>query len=335
MNTQKNITNALPQHWQPIWRAADIFKKTSKLPMIANGKIMPIINYCGDVTEEIKALECAKQQAEAANEAKSLFILNMSHDLRTPMVGVLGMFESIGYTIEDIKAQLANESTLSQPIVSLLGEVENFITLGHQSASTLLQFFENILATVKLESREQESVSKVFNLPALLERQIDLSQSVAQDKGLTLNLKIARQVPSYIEGDSHVLDCILINLISNAMKFTVKGAVDVYVSLAQAQTKKYFNAGQRVLLCFQVKDTGVGIPKEKLETLFERFSQLTPDCEGRYSGNGLGLHAVKKYVDFLEGEIQVVSKLGQGSCFTVTLPWRVADKAEGELSELA
>ena len=153
MNTQKNITNALPQHWQPIWRAADIFKKTSKLPMIANGKVMPIINYCGDVTEEIKALECAKQQAEAANEAKSLFILNMSHDLRTPMVGVLGMFESIGYTIEDIKAQLANESTLSQPIVSLLGEVENFITLGHQSASTLLQFFENILATVKLESR--------------------------------------------------------------------------------------------------------------------------------------------------------------------------------------
>ncbi len=239
-------------------------------------------------------LENARYEADQANQAKSIFLATMSHEIRTPLNGVLGMAALLAET------PLTNEQQMFTETITTCGE-------------TLINVINDILDFSKIESGNLELEREDFDLRQSIEDVLDIFGTKAAEIGLDLVYQIANNVPSQIVGDNLRLRQVLINLVGNAIKFTEHGEVCICVNLQETASDG------TLALRFDVRDTGIGIPEDKLNRLFKAFSQVDSTTTRKYGGSGLGLAISEKLVKLMGGEINVKSQPDQGSTFSFTI----------------
>ena len=271
-----------------------------------------------------------KLKSEASSRSKSEFIANMSHDLRTPMSGIVGMFDEVLFSAQDEKGFLsANPAArdLLSHFRSFANNTEKHAALGKQSAKELLGLLNEILEATRLQSGKLTEAASAFDLIHLINQSVGLFQSAAHDKQLELFINISRNIPRYVSGLQFCFGRSLLNLVSNALKFTKKGSVTILVSLVGNNVCP-LRLGSEAILKVQVKDTGIGIPADKFAEVFDSFSRLNPSYQGVYKGSGLGLCVVKHYAEAMQGSIGLESEVGKGTCFTLTVPFVVDDHAD-------
>ncbi len=248
----------------------------------------------------------AKEQAEAASRAKSEFLANMSHEIRTPISGILGMADTLMTTsLDERQAQ--------------------YVDMLKDSADSLLSIINDILDLSKIEARKLHLEPEPFGLDDALRGIVDPFVLQAVKKGLSMELRLDPALPARLHGDPIRLGQILTNLLSNAVKFTRRGGVTLCVSPVRTDSRA-------CELCFEVRDTGVGIPAGKQGRLFRSFSQLDSSFAKQHRGTGLGLAISKSLVEMMDGRIWVESQEGKGSVFAFTasfgLPQEDADDAD-------
>ena len=262
----------------------------------AEGHITSFLGIASDITS-LKIVErelvAAKDAAEAASVAKSQFLANMSHEIRTPMNGVLGLAALLGQTPLSPKQQRLTNTIL-------------------RSGNSLLDIINDILDFSKIEAGKLELEHTDFHLRMLVDDVLELFAAPAHQKHLELIADFSDSVPDFVKGDPARLRQILINLIGNAIKFTAQGEVVVsIVSVAEGEDQS--------VLCFSVKDSGIGITPEALRSIFQPFAQADGSTTRKYGGTGLGLAIAKQLVAFMGGEIWAESQMGLGATFLFTV----------------
>jgi two-component system sensor histidine kinase/response regulator len=268
------------------------------------GAVRYFEGFVNDVTQRKRvevALQQAKAGAEAANQAKSQFLANMSHDIRTPMNGIIGM---TGLVLDS----------------NLTAEQREYLTVVKASADSLLRLLDDILDFAKIEARKLDLEPLEFRLHENLGDTLKALAVRAHTKGLELAWRIAPGVPDRLVGDPARLRQILVNLLGNAIKFTERGEVVVEVEEVEPTgALTHDSPNDSVRLHFSVHDTGVGIPLEKQRAIFEPFVQADNSTTRHYGGTGLGLAISAQLVTLMGGRIWVDSQLGQGSTFHFTV----------------
>jgi len=260
------------------------------------------IGLCLDITNR-KILEEELKQSKLASEnlsrAKSNFISNMSHEIRTPLNGIMGLTD------------LLLESKLDS-------EQFEFLLMVKQSARTLLNLLNNLLDYSKIEDKKEKYNESKFSLTSLIKEILTPYTAIAKKNGITVGIKVHELIPPVLIGDGRKIQQVLTNLISNAFKFTERGSVDVVVDFEQTTSRTNKDSG-KLLVHFIIADTGIGIPEEKIDVIFDSFTQVDGSSTRKYSGSGLGLAIVKSLVEIMNGRIWVESKIGEGSKFNIVL----------------
>jgi signal transduction histidine kinase/CheY-like chemotaxis protein len=251
------------------------------------------------INEEV--LNQAKNAAEDADRSKTRFLATMSHEIRTPMYGVIGATE------------LLARSALNREQSSLLQTINT-------SGRTLLSLIDNILDLAKIEAGKLELKPRVFEVRALVSSSIEMIRQNIQDKPIVLEALVSPDVPPLVKTDTNCLRQILINLLGNAVKFTEAGKVSLMVT-----TSGY---GTRARLEFSIRDTGIGIPMERQDSLFKPFAQFKGPASQRFTGSGLGLSICKNLVEAQQGTLSFTSQPGVGSTFSFSLPMELFSVSE-------
>ena len=285
LNIEENQTLADGQEY---------FLLTNKLPLFSKkGEVVGILGVFHDITRRKKmevSLEQAKIKAEQANRAKSEFIANMSHDIRTPLTGVIGLSHYLYDLLED-------------------ENVKEYARWIFESAEQLLTLLNSILDVISADQlKDNDLLHDIINLEELFNELIRLHYPAVVTKGLDLILDVDKNLPSLVLADRSKMYRILLNLLSNAIKFTEKGSVSLVV-------KKIKSTPKKVLVEFRIIDTGIGIPDELQAQVFDRFYRVHPSYQGVFKGYGLGLHIAKRYVEIMGGELNVISSPEKGSEF--------------------
>ncbi|AFM05908.1 signal transduction histidine kinase [Bernardetia litoralis DSM 6794] len=242
-------------------------------------------------------LKKAKEQAEAATKTKEQFLSTMSHEIRTPLNAIIGMTHL-----------LKNDR--------LEGEMAENIEILEFSAQNLLSLINSVLDISKMEAGKMAFEQAEFDLPILIQNTVEIFKARAEEKNIFLRSNIDKNIPKSLLGDSTRLSQILNNLIGNAIKFTDEGTVTITVRLLHHKTEK-------VELLFAISDTGIGISSEKINSIFEDFSQAEEDTSRKYGGTGLGLAITKQLVELQGGTINVMSTMMVGSTFSFQLGFKI------------
>ncbi|MDO3378005.1 PAS domain-containing hybrid sensor histidine kinase/response regulator [Geoalkalibacter halelectricus] len=265
----------------------------------AAAEIEQWVGTCTDIGEQKaleEALNSARHAAEEASKAKSEFLATMSHEIRTPMTIFMVAIEQLLRKDQD-------------------SESRYLLEVADASAHRLLSLIEDILDLSRIEARRIDMEEVDFDLRACVTATVELFELSAREKGLKLKMDVASEIPAIVMGDPDRLGQVLVNLLGNAIKFTPQGEVHLSVR------------AQGDFLEFSVADTGIGIPDEKQDLLFQSFSQADSSLTRRYGGSGLGLAISKGLVELMGGTISARSKAGEGSVFMFTVPLRISPKA--------
>lgn len=241
----------------------------------------------------------AKETAEMASRAKSVFLANMSHEIRTPMNGVIAC------------VQLMQDTQLDK-------EQKELVSLISRSSNALLNIINDILDLSKIEAGHLQLAREPFNLKQLINDACELNRAIADEKDVKLNVRIEPGTPHYVIGDPIRMRQVVMNLVSNAIKFTREGSVNVEVGFDRIDDTRY-----NIIL--EISDTGIGIPKDRIDKIFESFEQGDTSISRNYGGTGLGLTICKNLVDLMDGYLEVESDAGKGASFIITLPFKLAE----------
>ncbi|MFM8321586.1 MAG: ATP-binding protein [Chloroflexota bacterium] len=258
------------------------------VPLVVDGKIAGSLLMYHDITDLVQA----RRAAEQADRAKSEFLANISHEFRTPMNGIIGMID------------LALDTDLND-------EQANFLLGARDSAESLMNVLNSVLDFSKIEAGQLLLEQMPFDLRQALESAVQICVPRSSEKGLELVSLVEGSVPEQVVGDAARLRQVLINLIGNAVKFTERGEVMVKAALVDATSAT-------ITVEFSISDTGIGIPADRLDAIFERFVQADGSTTRRYGGTGLGLSISRQLVELMGGKIRVQSTMGAGSTFSFT-----------------
>ncbi len=264
-----------------------------------------IVRLRNEITIRKKTQEellAAKEEAEQANQVKSLFLARMSHEIRTPLSAIMGMSYLIKKT----------DLTTTQKV---------YLDKLTQAARNMLGTINDILDFSKIEAGKITIETVSFDLDKVLQRIINIASVKAEEQGIDLIVDKDPDLQAFFIGDPQRVEQILLNLVNNAVKFTEKGSVSILIRKKGAD-------GKKALIEFMIKDTGIGMNQEQIDHLFIPFDQGDTTISRRFGGSGLGLSIVKSLTDLMEGEISVTSEKGVGSAFTVLLPFEIDAKPE-------
>ncbi len=282
-------------------------RKRQQLELLVDERSSELHKEIGERKRVEAKLRSALEDAEDANQIKNKFLANMSHEIRTPLNGIMGL------------TQLSLESDLDR-------EQEDILKTISSSADSLKSIVDDILDIAKIESGSLEVVIEPFGIKDLLKEIVSSFSYAAEEKNITLKHWILPDVPAYVEGDAKHIRQVLVNLVSNAVKFTHSGGVTIF---AEALIKENTD---EVEIWFTVTDTGIGIQEAHQEGIFESFSQVDTGNTREYGGTGLGLSISKELVAKMRGEIWVESEENKGSIFKFYVPVKVFEMEEESIS---
>ena len=264
-----------------------------------------------DITDrklaEAESIE-AKKIAQAANKAKSEFLANMSHEIRTPLNGITGMLHLLERT-------------------TLEGDQKEYLIAAKQSSNRLTRLLSDILDLSRIEAGKADLHAAAFNPIDLKNTLSELFAMTAQEKDLSIDFFFDERIPSVLVGDENRLLQILFNLVGNAIKFTEKGTVRIEITPLLA-------SGSKLHVLFAVRDTGIGIPDDRLKDIFEPFTQVEGSYSRRFQGAGLGLSIVRRLVIMMGGEIAIDSIVGEGTAIYLSLPFNLPQLSPEQVEEM-